>query len=200
MIKTIVFDIGNVLTEFAWEEFLHSFGFSEDIVEKIAGASVQDEVWKEFDLGNISDEEIIDNFIHNAPEIEEQIRTVYKSIHGMIKRVDYAIPWIEELKGRGYQVLVLSNFSKKALTECSEAMDFLDKTDGGILSFRDHVVKPMPEIYELLIERYHLNPEECVFLDDMQRNIDAAKPFGFQTILFTSQKEARALLEAKIGK
>ncbi len=200
MIKTIIFDIGNVLTVFAWEEFLNSFGFSEDITEKIARASINSEVWKEYDLGIQSDEEIVENFIKNAPDIEKEIRTVYQNMHGMIKRSDYAIPWIRELKARGYQVLVLSNFSSKALRECSDAMDFLPETDGGILSFRDHVVKPMPEIYDLLLKRYSLNPEECVFLDDLPRNIEGARKFGIQTILFTDYNTARRELESKIGK
>ncbi len=200
MIKTIIFDIGNVLTVFAWEEFLNSFGFSEDITEKIARASINSEVWKEYDLGIQSDKEIVENFIKNAPDIEKEIRTVYQNMHGMIKRSDYAIPWIRELKARGYQVLVLSNFSSKALRECSDAMDFLPETDGGILSFRDHVVKPMPEIYDLLLKRYSLNPEECVFLDDLPRNIEGARKFGIQTILFTDYNTARRELESKIGK
>ena len=78
MIKTIIFDIGNVLTVFAWEEFLNSFGFSEDITEKIARASINSEVWKEYDLGIQSDKEIVENFIKNAPDIEKEIRTVYQ--------------------------------------------------------------------------------------------------------------------------
>lgn len=195
MIKTVIFDIGNVLTEFAWEEYLHSFDLPKEVIKKFADASINHKVWREYDLGNLTDEEIVDNFILNAPELEKEIKMVYKSIHGMIKKVDYAIPWIQELKARGYQVLVLSNFSSKALKDCEEAMDFLPYTDGGILSFRDHLIKPMPEIYELLIERYRLNPQECVFLDDLQRNIDGADKLGIHTILFTNYQDAKEKLE-----
>ena len=56
--------------------------------------------------------------------------------------------------------------------------------------------KPDPAIYRLLLDRYSLNPEECVFLDDIQKNLDAAKAFGIHTILFRSMEQAREELRA----
>ena len=70
--------------------------------------------------------------------------------------------------------------------------------DGGILSYQDLVIKPEPEIYRLLIERYHLIPEECVFLDDLQANLDGAAAFGIHTILFKNQQDAIKQLK-KLG-
>lgn len=98
----------------------------------------------------------------------------------------------------GYQVLVLSNFSDKVRRENGDALDFLEYVDGGILSYKDGVIKPDPAIYSLLLERYGLKPEECVFLDDMQPNLDAAAWFGIHTILFRSYEEAQEELK-KLG-
>ena len=55
MIKNIVFDIGNVLAGFAWEDFYRSFGYSEEIFEKLADATVRSPFWNEIDRGNLSD-------------------------------------------------------------------------------------------------------------------------------------------------
>ena len=66
---------------------------------------------------------------------------------GIVTRADYAIPWIQKLKSAGYQVLVLSNFSDKVKRDNEDAMDFLEYVDGGILSYRDGVIKPDPAIY-----------------------------------------------------
>ncbi|MDE5718684.1 MAG: HAD-IA family hydrolase [Lachnospiraceae bacterium] len=79
--------------------------------------------------------------------------------------------------------------------QCAAALDFLPHMDGGILSYEDKVIKPMPEIYQLLIDRYGLTPEECVFLDDTQRNLDGAEKFGIHTILFKNQAQAIEELE-----
>ena len=190
MITTIIFDIGNVLADFSWKEHYESFGYDEEMLERLARATVKNPTWNEYDRGVMNTEEIIQAFVESDPEIEQDIRRVLKDLGAMVKRNDYAIPWIKELKSKGYRVLYLSNFSEKAETDCASALNFIPYMDGGILSYREKVIKPMPEIYQLLIDRYHLIPEECVFLDDTERNLTAAAAFGIHTIHFESQKQA----------
>ncbi len=190
MIKTVIFDIGNVLAGFAWEEYFRSFGYSEEIFQRLAKATVESRSWQEHDRGALSDEEIMDLFIKNDPGIEKELRETLDNIDGMLVRYDYAIPWIQELKEKGYQVLVLSNFAHKAYEDCRDVLDFLDYVDGGILSFRDKMVKPESEIYQLLMDRYHLKPEECVFLDDTEKNLPPAEAFGMHTVHFKDRGQA----------
>lgn len=190
MIKTVIFDIGNVLAGFAWEEYFRSFGYSEEIFQRLAKATVESRSWQEHDRGALSDEEIMDLFIKNDPGIEKELRETLDNIDGMLVRYDYAIPWIQELKEKAYQVLVLSNFAHKAYEDCRDVLDFLDYVDGGILSFRDKMVKPEPEIYQLLMDRYHLKPEECVFLDDTEKNLPPAEAFGMHTVHFKDRGQA----------
>ena len=190
MITTIIFDIGNVLADFTWKEHFESFGYGEEMVERIAKATVMNPAWNEVDRGVLSMEEILQSFVEMDPEIEREIREVLKDAGSIVKRNDYAIPWIEELKGKGYRVLYLSNFSEKAETECAHALDFIPYMDGGILSYREKVIKPMPEIYQLLIDRYDLKPEECVFMDDTVANLEGAEKFGIHTIHFHDREQA----------
>jgi putative hydrolase of the HAD superfamily len=190
MITTIIFDIGNVLADFAWKEHIESFGYDEAMVERISAATVKTPIWNEFDRGEWSDEKIIDSFVAHDPEIEADIRRVLSDISTMVTHNDYAIPWIQDLKQKGYRCLYLSNFSRKAEVECAAALDFLPYLDGGILSYQDKVIKPMPEIYQLLIDRYDLIPEECVFMDDMLPNVEGAQKFGIHTIQFKNQTQA----------
>lgn len=190
MITTVIFDIGNVLTGFHWREFFDSFGYDSETTRKIAAATVENESWNEYDRGNLSDEEVLEEFVKNDPSIEKELREVISDIRNILTRFDYAIPWITDLKTKGYQVLVLSNFSHKAYVDCSHALDFLPYTNGGILSFTEKCIKPEPEIYQKLIAKYKLIPEECVFIDDLQRNLDGAAAFGIQTVLFKNHKQA----------
>ncbi len=190
MITTIIFDIGNVLADFNWKKHYESFGYDEAMVERLARATVKSPLWNETDRGVIPREELMRRFAENDPEIAEDIYRVLGDVRTMVTRSEYAIPWIRELKSRGYRVLYLSNFGEKAKKDCAEALDFLPYMDGGILSYREKVIKPMPEIYERLIERYGLTPEECVFLDDTQANLDAAERFGIHTIRFQGLAQA----------
>ena len=190
MIRNIVFDIGNVLTDFRWKEFMQDKGFDGETVKRIAKASLESPLWGELDRGLWEEEKVLEEFIRRDPEIEEQIRFAYSDIHGMVTPRDYAIPWIRELKQGGYGVYYLSNFAERACRECREALAFLGETDGGILSCQVHLIKPEPAIYRLLLKQYGLNAEECVFLDDLPVNVEGAKAEGFAGIVFRSREQA----------
>lgn len=191
MIRNVIFDIGNVLTDFRWKEFLQDKGFSEEMIDRIAEASVLNPVWNELDRGEWSDEQIMEAFIAADPEIEEELRLAFGNVKGMVTPRDYAIPWVKRLKQSGYGVYYLSNFSRKAEEDCKDALTFIPFTDGGILSYRDKLIKPDPRIYELLLDRFGLKAEECVFIDDTMRNIEACEACGIKGICFQSYEQVR---------
>ena len=190
MIKTIIFDIGNVLVDFNFQICFRAFSPDEETYQKIVKATIKNPIWAEFDRGVLSDEEILAGFVANDPSIEGILREMFNSLEGIIKKREYSIPWIKALQKNGYQVLVLSNFPKKVYELFQEELDFLDVVDGGILSYQDQVIKPDEAIYQLLLERYRLLPEECVFLDDLKANLVTADRLGMHTILFTVKEEA----------
>lgn len=190
MIKTIIFDIGNVLVDFAWEPFFRSFGFTEEVFLKLTNATVKSPVWVELDRGVLSTEQIIEQFISNAPEVEQEIRLVFRDVGNMVTKRDYAIPWVKHLKEQGYQVLYLSNIGERTVEHCKEALDFIPYTDGGILSYEVQLIKPDAAIYQALLTKYDLKPEECVFVDDTLVNIEAADRLGFHTVHAVSHEVA----------
>ena len=194
MIRNIVFDIGNVLTDFRWKGFLEDKGFDENMIHRIAKASVASPLWQEVDRGVWDLEKLMREFVKMDPEIEKELHLAFDNIHGMVTPRGYAIPWIKELKNKGYQVYYLSNFSDKAYVECAEALDFLPYADGGILSYREKMIKPDPQVYLLLLKRYGLKAEECVFLDDTAVNVEAAKALGFSGIVFQTKEQAESEL------
>lgn len=196
MIKTVIFDIGNVLTDFAWEPFFRSFGFSEEIFQRLVSATVKSPVWNELDRGVWTTEQILDGFVANDPELEQTIRQVFEDISPIVTKREYAIPWVQHLKAKGYQVLYLSNFGELPRAHCKEALAFLPYTDGGILSYQVKLIKPDIAIYELLIEKYQLNPEECVFVDDLLVNVEAARKAGMHGVWAVSHEKALEGLEA----
>ncbi len=188
-INTVVFDIGNVLVDFSWREKLVKLGFEDEMIERLAKATVDSSDWVELDRGVLTTEEIIDLFVENDPEIEAEIRRAFADFTDIVTKREETIPWIRSLKAAGYKVLVLSNFSKVAVEGCADAMKFLEEVDGGILSYRDRVVKPDEAIYKLLMERYDLVPEKTVFIDDTPVNIETAKRLGWKGIVFQNRQQ-----------
>lgn len=190
MIRNIVFDIGNVLTDFRWKEFLADKGFDEAMIKRIAKASVQSPLWNEIDRGEWELERLMQEFIRLDPEIEQELRRAYDNLTGMVTRRDYAIPWIQDLKAKGFRTYFLSNFAYKAYVECADALDFLPYMDGGILSYQVKIIKPDPEIYKCLLSRYSLKAEESVFLDDTPLNVEGARGVGMYGIRFETKEQA----------
>lgn len=190
MIRNIIFDIGNVLTDFRWKEFLTDKGFDDAMIKRIAKASVQSPLWNEIDRGVWDVEKLMQEFIKLDPEIEQELHRAYDNLTGMVTRRDYAIPWIQDLKAKGFKTYYLSNFAHKAHVECADALDFLPYMDGGILSYQEKLIKPDPEIYRLLLNRYSLKAEESVFLDDTPTNVEAARAVGMYGIRFETKEQA----------
>ena len=195
MIRNVIFDIGNVLTDFRWKEFLEDKGFSGETLERIANASVLSPVWPELDRGVWTFEEVMAGFVKNAPELEKELHKAYDDMTDIVTIRDYAIPWVKELKEKGHGVYYLSNFSQKIERECKKALAFCEEMDGGILSWKDKLIKPDPAIYQLLLERFGLKAEECVFVDDTQANVEAGEKLGIRGITFQSFEQVCRELE-----
>lgn len=190
MIRTVVLDIGQVLAHFRWEEVMMECGYDEEVAQKVGKATVLGEYWSEFDRSAISDEEIIDKCCSLAPEVSDEIRNFFNHITDTVREFPYAKEFIESLKRNGYKVYLLSNYSKTNFEYALKNFTFIPCADGRVISYEIQSVKPEPEIYEHLINKYHINPNEAVFLDDSLPNLKAAEKFGFNTIHVTDIKKA----------
>ena len=201
MIHTIIFDIGNVLVDFRWRQMFESFGLKEDEIEKLANATVRHQAWLDLDKGIISTEEAKEAYAKEVPEYREFIERIYQEMDKLLVQFDYSIPWITEMKERGYRIYILSNWSKPAFDACKDtALNFLSLVDGTVFSYKEFVIKPEQKIYEIICTRYDINPQEAVFLDDSEANIKSAREYGLHAIHFQSYEQGRAELEEMLKK
>lgn len=177
--KNIVFDLGGVVFERdrnkCSQEFIDFFGFIRS--ERLP------RFWEEYDRGTSAWDEVVDTLsaMHDCPRsrCEEFLRRSI-DIQEPVKPTEELI---RDLKAAGYRLYVLSNMS-------CEFIDFLRRFpvyrhfDGEVVSCEEHVVKPEPQIYRLLLERYGLDPAETLFIDDRPVNIAAAEQLGIRGELF----------------
>lgn len=188
-IKTIIFDIGNVLVKFRWKEYLEDCGYNEEKAGKIADATIKSNLWKEWDRGDLDDSVLIDKFCENHADIDREIRKLFNDIDQLVREFDYSAGFIQRLKQEGYMVYLLSNYSKSHFEKSSRKFDFIRYVDGKLISYEVNHVKPEAAIYEALIKKYNIEPSEAVFLDDLPENLEGAKPFGFHTIQVKSYEQ-----------
>lgn len=195
MIDSIIFDVGRVLVGFGWDALIERLGYDEEIKKDLVEAMFLNPWWNEFDSGRYSTEEILGHFIERKPERKAQILEVFDHLDETIWLFDYAVPWIADLKKRGYKLYILSNYAEYTYNRTKDKMKFLPYMDGVIFSYRHKLIKPEPEIFELILSKYDIDPNRAVFLDDRADNIEAAAKFGIHTILFDSYENASHNLE-----
>ncbi|MBQ1311614.1 MAG: HAD family phosphatase [Blautia sp.] len=196
MIKNVIFDVGNVLLSYDWEDYLASFGFSQEVYEKIADATFRSQTWVQRDKGDFDEETYRREFVENAPEYEKEILEVIEGSWKCLSLKEYAVSWVKYLRSQGYHLYVLSNYCAYILEKTEKIMGFLPYMDGVVFSCREKQIKPYPEIYNTLLDRYHLKSGECVFLDDTLANCTGAQDLGIRAIHFTSFEQAVRELES----
>ena len=194
-IDTVVFDIGGVLVELGRFRFLEKKGFTGEKANRVMYATMRSKDWVQMDLNNIPVEEILERFIRNDPEMEEEIRHMFGDLNGIVEPRESSLPWLRRIKESGRRILYLSNYSHKIMRECADALYFLPEMEGGLFSCDVHMVKPDPDFFRLLIEKYQLDPARCVFIDDIEANLEGARAVGMHTILFENPAQAEAELD-----
>ena len=185
MIKNIVFDIGGVLADYRMKEFLMEKGLDGPMIKRVLKASVMNPYWGRFERGEVTEEETLQAFTAADPEIERELRLAFTNLSGMLVSRDYAIPLVRRLKKAGYGVYYLSNYSKKAYDECGESLGFMPYMDGGIVSFKVGMTKPDQRMFSCFLERFGLTAESCLFVDDTEENVLAARALGFSGFVFS---------------
>jgi putative hydrolase of the HAD superfamily len=198
MIKNIIFDVGRVLVEVNWLQVMKDLGFDGETLERVSKATVFSPAWLEYDASVLPYEELLKKFIANDPEMKEQILLFMEHEQDAIREFSYANEWVKSFKDKGYGCYILSNYPKRTFEISMGERSFEEHMDGAIYSWQVKVSKPNREIYEILLDRYGLKAEECLFMDDTARNLEVAKEFGIHTILFTDKEEAEEELK-KIG-
>lgn len=194
MIKNIIFDLGNVLLDFKPLEYL-----SKKIPEKRRAQQIHDEIfksteWTMLDQGLITEDDAISRICDRNPENSQLIRNVMVDWYQILTPIEAVVDILKKLKLLRYKIYFLSNFHLLAFEDVSKRYGFFEIFDGGIVSYKEKLVKPKIDIYDKLVRTYQLDPAESIFIDDTRENIVAAETLGFITIHFTTAHDLREKL------
>ena len=198
LIDTLVFDVGCVLVDFPWLEHLRAQGIPDETIYFFWENETFQKIWREFDLGNLTYEEIHQLFLDAFPDRQDELNQFLDSIKGCLALYPYTLSWLAGLKQHGYKLYVLSNWSDflyKQLEETGQ-LAFTAYMDGCLWSYQHHIIKPDPKIFELIRDTYHIDPKRAVFIDDRSENTAAAAGVGFNTITFKDYEDTRRKLKA----
>jgi putative hydrolase of the HAD superfamily len=194
VIRNIIFDLGNVLFNFKPKQFLRVYTRDEIYIKNFISKVIRSRIWLELDRGTISIKKALKEFTKKFPEERNFIKIFFKHWMEMLTPIQENVEVLYDLKSNGYKLYILSNFIVEAYDFVKNKYPFLSLFDGEIISGKVKVIKPDLEIYQKLINKYNLIPEECIFIDDVRAFLSRAKKLNIKTILFTQTTDLRTEL------
>ena len=202
MIKNLLFDLGGVIMDIRRLNCVASFerlGMKD--ADSFLGEYSQKGPFLQLEEGAISEAEFrtaVRQFIDGEVS-DEQIDSAFCDF--LVGIPKYRLEHLRQLKQQ-YKIYMLSNTnsimwrSRIAEDFRQEGLEREDYFDGIVTSFEARSIKPDAKIFHVVVEKFGIKPEETLFLDDSQKNLDAAAKMGFQTLLITPGSEFFELLKS----
>ncbi|HEV0340328.1 TPA: HAD family phosphatase [Streptococcus pneumoniae] len=197
----IIFDLGNVLIEWNKEKILSKI-CKNDLEYNLFNKFVfQSNLWIDLDNGKISleflENQLIDEMGH---QYQDQIHELVWNWFNYVDLYDEVYELIKQLKKKNFQIYVLSNTSSifhilldSVLSKVSSVLD------GYVISCEVKMMKPQKEIYLSLVNKYQLDIKDCIFLDDLEENVEAARTLGIKAFQIKERKEISNILKDLIN-
>ena len=197
ILKNLVFDMGNVLIEWNSEKILKAITEDIHLQDLLRKEVFETGLWVETDEGVKTREEVIEIVTGNLGEdyrneITQLLRYWYKYVDVFTKVQDRII----ELSKSGYSIYILSNTAFTFYDLVKEG--YLPATSvakGMVLSCEEKVLKPDEKIYNILLERYNLDPHNTMFFDDLPENIWGAARCGINGFVVENESELLTYLD-----
>lgn len=200
--RVLVLDMGNVLISYDTEAILRRQGVTDKADMALFQQIIFDsDVWQNLDRGTAEKTEFIPLIQKLPPHLANLAEDMLLK-HIFAESYMPPIPQTEELVRRAYEkgipIYLLSNAGQD-FYQYSKGIPALRYFTGTFISSDYHLLKPEREIYETFFRTFSLAPSDCVFVDDMQRNIDGAKACGMDGICFNAAREDIAVLYRKLA-
>jgi HAD superfamily hydrolase (TIGR01509 family) len=197
MIKNIVFDLGRVLISFKPEQLLQHLLADPSDRQALLRIVFQSPEWFMLDRGVITQEQAAQRLINQHPQKAAQIQMVLDRWLPILTPIESSVELVRLFKEKGLGLYVISNFHRAAFDYIWSRYPWLRLFDGMVISCETQTLKPEPAIYQTLLEKYSLNPAECLFIDDSPANVEGARQMGMHALQYISGEQIRRELEAQ---
>lgn len=197
-VDTIVFDLGGVLIDwnprYVFKEYFDDPAQMEWFFENICTWDWNEEQDAGYPLAQATEDKLKE--FH--PEWQKEIKAYYGRWEEMLgEAIAGTVEILESvLANPALRVYALTNWSAETFPVARERFEFLSRFEGIVVSGEEKMRKPQPEIYQIVLQRYGVNAENAVFIDDNLRNCLAAEKLGFKTIHFQSPANTKNELRA----
>ena len=189
MIKNLIFDFGKVLVDYDFKAFFRKYIPNTERCQAFTPVLYNEELQQMLDREERPFDVIMEDWIENHKEFEHEIRYFNEHYPEIVtNEVEGMYELLTQLKAEGYKLYGLTNWCSKVYLTMAQFPIF-KLLDGQIISSEEKVIKPEPEIYQRLFDKFNLKPEECIFADDRAENIEGGSRLGMDGIVFKDAKQ-----------
>jgi 2-haloacid dehalogenase len=194
-INTVVFDLGGVLID--WNpDYVYRTIFEDEKKMRWFYQNICTPDWNEEQDAGRSLKDATEELVTRFPEHEDNIRAYYGRWEEMLGGpIQGTVEVLRKLKYEtDCKLYALTNWSHETFPIALQRYEFLHWFDGRIVSGEEKTRKPFPQIYQMLIDRFGIEPAKAIYIDDNARNLQPAAQIGFKTIHFKSPDQLQAEL------
>jgi HAD superfamily hydrolase (TIGR01509 family) len=200
--RTVIFDLGGVLLHWQPLTLLQQL-LPQHAPDPVGAQALARRLfqgfdpgsdWALFDLGQIEPDALAHRIAQRTGLPLRDVQAVIAAIPPHLATLEGTEALVHALREAGHRLCFLSNMPAPYAAQLLREKPFFGAFDDGIFSAHVQQIKPDPGIYALAVERFSLGREGVWFVDDVQRNLDAARPHGWQGVRFESAEQVRAQL------
>ncbi|MEO5947085.1 MAG: HAD family phosphatase [Chitinophagaceae bacterium] len=186
MINTVIFDLGGVLIDWNPDYVFDEKYFESQEQRDFFFQDVCTPDWNENQDAGYPIAKATEEKLAEFPDWEKPIKDFYGRWMEMLgEQIQGTVDILKKIKkNKNLKFYALTNWSAETFPVALKRFEFLQWFDGIVVSGAEKMRKPFPEFYQLLLDRYSINPEEALFIDDNLRNVKAAEDLGIKSIHF----------------
>jgi len=193
----VIFDLGGIVTAYDPMRFaieiLHDLEQADRVRRLVFGTKT----WLALDQGLLTEKEAEARITAENPGDAAAIHSLFDLYKNLLVPIPEGIAIVRKVKEAGHRVFALSNFGPEAWEVVGRRDLYGEIFDGIVISSEVKLVKPDPAIFEVLIERYGLEPKRCAFIDDVPANVETARRLGLDGIHFENYPQLVEALEER---
>jgi putative hydrolase of the HAD superfamily len=195
-IRNVIFDVGRVLLSWDPPAFIAKVIADPEQQSRVQREIYEHPDWHEFDRGSITVPQAIEKFSQRAGITPDQMRTLLQTANASLHPIPGTVRIVEDLAAAGVHLYLLSNMPVSTFEFLLPRHDFFRHFRELVISGAILMIKPDPAIYRHLVEKTGIVPAESVFIDDLHKNIVAARECGLHAIQFHDADACRAELRS----
>lgn len=197
MIDTIVFDMGGVLIDFSAQLFTERLQVSGEDRALLERHVLRTTDWVRLDRGTITEAEALARACAGLPRhLHAAADYIINHWNEPIVPIEGTAEVVRQLKARGYALYLLSNAGVRQHSYWND-IPGSECFSGTVISADLHLLKPEAAIYQALFDKFDLTPANCIFVDDLPLNVEAAQNAGMQGIVFYDAQQLRSELQKR---